>query len=480
MKARIVLRWVRRILISVLILLLIFIIVMGARTKSHVDTFASNLKSGASNEVTMQSAVTLSKDVDQILAIADLPLVRQVLHRANVDFQPIKDEISTLVKVGPALAGADRPKRYLIAFQNSAEARGTGGIIGAFAVVELNKGKISVIKTGSNEILKWIDEIPVAMPDEFKALYRSDPAIWQNSNLSPHFPYGAKIWLALWQLQFGQSLDGVIAVDPSALSYMLKATGPVSLPSGKVLTSENLVSETLSRAYKEYETDNEARKQYLVTIINATFAQLLEGKFDKLQMARALQQGILENRILVYSAEPGVASELATTRLAGVMEPTPSNEFRAVIQNIDASKLDYYLDREVSIRSLGCAVSGQVEVSVQVTNTLTSGVGLPAYVLTRADKSMPESIVTGQHRFMLFIYGPPQTKLVYASRSSKTGSAGGIATERQRPILVADIDLAPGRSEKVTAVFTRGIGSVEYHSQPLVRSEKVKIVDECK
>jgi hypothetical protein len=261
---------------------------------------------------------------------------------------------------------------------------------------------------------------------------------------------------------------------------MLKATGPVTLPSGKVLTSENLVSETLSRAYKEYETDNEARKQYLVTIINATFTQLFEGKFDKLQMARALKQGIIENRILVYSAEPGVESELATTRLAGVMEPTPSNEFRAVIQNIDASKLDYYLDRQVSIRSLGCAVSGQVEVSVQVTNTLTSGVGLPAYVLTRADKSKPESIVAGQHRFMVFIYGPPQTKLLYASRSSKTGSAGGIATERQRPILVADIDLAPGRSEKVTAVFTRGIGAVEYHSQPLVRSEKVKIVDECK
>jgi len=397
-----------------------------------------------------------------------------------VNFIPIKNEISTLVKVAPALAGADRPKRYLIAFQNSAEARGTGGILGAFAVVEFDKGNLTVIKTGSNKGLRWLEEIPIAMPDEFKDLYRSDPAIWQNSNLSPHYPYGAKIWLALWKLQFGQRLDGVIAVDPIALSYMLKATGPVSLPSGKVLTAENLVSETLSKAYKEYEKDNAAREQYLVTIINATSKQLLEAKFNKLQMARAVQQGIVENRILIYSTEGKVETELRQTRLAGFMETAPSNQFRAVVQNIDASKLDYYLERETSIQSVGCGVSAKVEVSVSVKNSLKNGVGLPAYVLTRDDRNKPAKVVAGQHRFLLFIYGPPQSKLLYASRSSTTSSAGNVASERMRPLLVADLDLAPGASEKVTATFKRGVGPLEYHLQPLVLEESVQINDECK
>jgi hypothetical protein len=434
----------------------------------------------SSNQVSSSQSSDLASGINQGFRILKLPIIKQLTQFAGLDFTPIQSEITTLANLSPILLGDNKPKQYLVAFQNSAEARGTGGILGAYAVVELNQGKITVIKTGSNEALKWIDEIPIKMPNEFTSLYRSDPAIWQNSNLSPHFPYGAQIWLALWKRQFGQSLDGVIAVDPSALSYMLKATGPITLPSGKILTAENLVAQTLSTAYKEYEKDNAARKQYLVSIINATFKQLLDGEFNKLQMARALQRGIIENRILVYSTESGVEEELAKTRLAGFMHTTPSNQYRVVVQNIDASKLDYYLDRDISIKSLSCGDSAEVEVLVTVKNSLTSGVGLPAYVLTRADKSKPAKIIAGQHRFLLFIYGPPQSKLISATRSSTTGSAGGMGEERTRPILVVDLDLPPSQEEKITAVFTRGYGPISYHSQPLVIEEKVSINDKCK
>jgi hypothetical protein len=197
-------------------------------------------------------------------------------------------------------------------------------------------------------------------------------------------------------------------------------------------------------------------------------------------MARALRQGVIENRILVYSTESSVEAELAKTRLAGFMQTTPSNQYRVVVQNIDASKLDYYLDRDISIRSLSCGVSAEVEVSVTVKNSLASGVGLPAYVLTRADKSKPAEITPGQHRFLLFIYGPPQSKLLSATRTSTTGSAGGVATERERPILVADLDLPPGMSEGVTTTFSRGFGKIQYHSQPLALKESVIINDKCR
>ena len=479
MNSQILLRWVRRLIFSLLFVLLLIFIVFAVRTKSHLDKFTDNLNSGKPLVVTSQSATALSKDVDQILTLGNLPIIKQALNIANLNFLSIKDEISTLIRVSPVIAGSEKPKRYLIAFQNSAEARGTGGIIGAFAIIEVSKGKISVIKSGSNEALKSLEEIPIKMPDEYKALYRSDPAIWQNSNLSPHFPYGAQIWLELWRLQSGQKLDGVIAVDPTALSYLLKATGPITLPSGKVLTSENLVSETLSTAYKEYEKDNEARKQYLVTIIDATFKKLIDGGFSKLPAARAIQQGVVENRILFYATENAVEDELSKTRIAGFMDTAPSNQYRVVVQNIDASKLDYYLERDISIKSLSCGVSAEVELTVDLKNSLKSGMGLPPYVLTRADAGKPSNIIPGQHRFMLFIYGPPQSKLLHATRSSTNGSAGGVGSERARPILVTDIDLAPSKGERVTATFSGGVGRLEYHSQPLVKKEKVKIDDKC-
>ena len=78
---------------------------------------------------------------------------------------------------------------------------------------------------------------------------------------------------------------------------------------------------------------------------------------------------------------------------------------------------------------------------------------MPAYVLTRAGKSKPTTIVSDQHRFLLFIYWPPQSKLLHATRTTTTGSAGGVATERERPILVAYFDLAPRKNEVLSLLF---------------------------
>ena len=481
MEGRILLLWVRRISIFFLVAILISIVAFGLRTKSHVDAFTHDLKNGASAAASAQSAERISSDLNQILGVANLPIVKQVLGFANLDFLPIKDEIEAVVKASPALMGIDRPKKYLIAFQNSAEARGTGGILGAYAIVEFNKGSFTIVKTGSNESLYKISrtKIPVDVPAEFLKLYGDNPAILQNSNLSPHFPYGAEIWLGLWKAKFGEQLDGVIAIDPSALSYVLKATGPVTLKSGEVISEANVVSETLQKAYKRFETDNHARKQYLVDIINATAAKITGGQFSKIGMAKAIKQGLIENRILMYSTDKGAEEKLAATRLGGALETSPNNEYRVVIQNIDASKLDYYLQKSVTVESKSCNNPNQTQVRVKLTNTLKSAQGLPAYVLTRADKTKPAKLVSGQHRFKLFVYGPTEAKLVSVSREIRTSGLGGASAERKRPIYVADVDLAPGQSENFLANFEGGKGKISFVDQPLVRPTELSIKGGC-
>ena len=94
-----------------------------------------------------------------------------------------------MILASPALVGAESPKRYLIAFQNSAEARGTGGILGAYAIIEFNKGSLKVIQTGSNEPLYGISlkKIPTDVPDEFRKLYGENPAIEMSKSLKIGF-----------------------------------------------------------------------------------------------------------------------------------------------------------------------------------------------------------------------------------------------------------------------------------------------------
>ncbi|CAN2211681.1 Protein of unknown function DUF4012 [Candidatus Nanopelagicaceae bacterium] len=449
--------------------------------KSFIDIrdFRNQLTSTNDVKTLQNQSLRIEKDISRILSISNLPVLKNALDLLDLNFGKIKPELSALILSAPLILGNDRPKKYLVAFQNSAEARGTGGILGAFAIVELDKGSFKVLRTGSNAGLVWRKEVPIKLPAEFAKLYGKNPAIFQNSNLSPHFPYGAEIWVGLWKLQFGEQLDGVIAIDPSALSYVLESTGPVTLKSGEVITSENVVSETLQKAYKRFEKDNNARKQYLVDIMNAAAAQVTSGQYSKIGMAKAIKRGILENRILMYSNDQSVEIKLASTRLGGYLSTEPNNEFRVVVQNIDAGKLDYYLKKSVVVESQSCKNPNQTQVRVKVTNTLKSAAGLPAYVLTRADKNPPADLVSGQHRFKLFIYGPTESKLVSVSRDIRTNGLGGASTERGRPIYVADVDLKPGQSENLLANFAGGVGRISFVDQPLVIPTELAIKGGC-
>ena len=468
-------------LLTLPLIWLLLLVAVSIPAVGHARGYIKVVKSDYSEKSAITSAEALNSGINRVFSIIDLPISKQISSLFGLNFSNIKNEITAAVSAGPILAGADKPRKYLISFQNSAEARGTGGILGAYALIELDKGNLKVLQTGSNASLYGISlsEIPITMSAEFLKLYGKNPAILQNSNLSPHFPYGAQIWMGLWKKKYGEQLDGVIAVDPTALSYVLRATGEITLKSGEKITSENVVEETLKNAYERYEKDNDARKQYLVDIMNATAAKLTKGEYSKIKMAKALRDGIKANRILIYSTNKAAQEKLAAVKLGGELGLDANNEYRTVIQNIDASKLDYYLDRSVEIESKSCEKDRQTQVRIRVTNTLKTGVGLSPYVLTRADKGKPASLVTGAHRFKVFIYGPTNARLVSVSRENRTADLGGASVERKRPIYVADVDLAPGASEELLANFSGGVGKISFVDQPLVLETKLSIKDKC-
>jgi len=421
----------------------------------------------------------LHRDTEDFLRYLSLPVLKQFSQFAGLEVFDIKPEILFSIKHFPELAGFDRPKRYMISFQNPAEARGTGGILGAYAIIEINRGKLTVLRASSNAGLQHLTTLPVKHSDEYFELYGNNPGIWQNANLSPHLPYGALNYLELWHLQTGEELDGFIATDPIALSYFLNAVGTVTLPDGFQITSENVVEETLKTAYKRYKNDNMARKEFLVTIMKSTFDQILAGKSNLRKMPEALSKSIEDNRFLLFVTNKEIQLENERTRLAGSLKEQVNNEYRVVIQNTDASKLDYYLDREVEIETLTCSPNPTTQVTVYLQNRVVNAQDLPPYVLTRADKGKPKELVTGQHRFKVFIYGPYKSKLIGGSLGS--GSVGNARNgfERGRPIFIEDIDLAPDASEVIVAQFKGGIGSLTSITQPLVRPEVVKINDDC-
>ena len=440
--------------------------------RKDISNSSSSLKVAADAENVIAS-------LDRIFWLMNAPVSRKIFSAAGINFGDIDDEVNAVIGQAFSLGGVDRPVKFLVAFQNSAEARGTGGLLGAYAVVVINNGTLRVERTGSDSSLRLFDQLPISMPAEFLNLYGTDPADWRNSNLSPHFPYGAKIWLALWEKQFKEKLDGVITMDPVAISYLLKATGPITLADGEQVTSTNVVKKTLVDAYKKYESDNTARKAYLVEILNAAAKKIESGEFSSLTLLQGLQSSILENRLLIYSDYVQVEKKLAPTLLGGSLDTNAQNQYRAVVQNIDGSKLDYYLKRSVRVISTECSPVRKTEVTVSLTNTVTNPQSLPAYVLTRGDTDKPANLVTGQHRMALFIYGPKGSELLDTYSPGRGRVLGKQSSERGRPIAIWDIDLLPGQTWSVVANFAKGAGPITWYDHPLGSPSTVQILDRC-
>ena len=446
--------------------------------KGDVKTLVGEIHRGAT--VNYENQITKKID-DEIIGLKPTltnPLWRPLTNLVLKDSQKEIVLALQLVKVAPSVMGSQSPKKYLIAFQNSAESRGTGGIFGAYAEIQVYHGAITILKQGSNVGLKSLNDIPISMPAEYGDLYGSDPAIWQNSNESPHFPYAARIWSALWERQFHEKLDGVIATDPETLSYVLTVIGPVTIASGEVIDSTNVVSKTLSTAYQRFATDNLARKQYLVDVMKAVMNKLVAGHYSKIQLIKVLQTPLLENRILMSLSDPGDQSVIAPTAISGVLSNSANNEYRVVLINTSGNKLDYYLRKVMKIESVSCKRPGTTKITATITNSLTNTNGLPDYVVGRLDLHLPHG-AKGRDGFLVLIYGPTGAAGTSVLRSDPSQVEPQIASERGRPIAYFRTDLAEGASERYTVEFSGGTGPITYVKQPLVAPEAVTIHDGC-
>ncbi len=215
----------------------------------------------------------------------------------------ILDTAALAARVAPAMMGADGPTTYFMGFQTNAEARGTGGITGGFGILHFDDGAPSVSTLGPDNDLSGLFQ-PVNLGPEYSAEYAWANAGTdiRNSNMSSHFPYAAQIWRSMWAQKSGTNVDGAIAIDPVALSYILGAIGHVTMPDGEEITKDNVVQLTESTAYSRFPLDQSARKQYLQDIAAEIVKKMTSSIQSPHQLLAALGKAVGERRIAVWSS----------------------------------------------------------------------------------------------------------------------------------------------------------------------------------
>jgi hypothetical protein len=377
------------------------------------------------------------------------------------------------VKVLLPMLGQYRPQRYFVGFENEAEARGLGGLPGAFVIVTADHGTIRFTHFGSDTELAKVSTNLNLGTDYANRYGADDPTgTYVNSDVSPNFPDAARIWAAMWQRVSGQRVDGAIAIDPTALSYLLRVTGPAALPGGGVVSASNVVALTEKNQYALF-SDTAARKAYLVQVSKAIARRLVHGG-DSVGLVRAAARAAGERRLVFWTADQPTETMLTTSGWGGVLSAGDGPFSGFVVVNAAGSKLDYYLDRSMSYVRRGCGAGGTSVATLRLTNNAPSS-GLPPYVTTRADVA-PRGAKPGDNRLLVTYYASAGARIPSVTVDGQP-VAVATATEQGLVTVTVDVELPVGSSRTITVRVTEppADGPVQVLDQPLVRPMTVHV-----
>lgn len=434
---------------------------------------ASPTLAAAARTVQLSQERLASIDERKLLPKVALPLAEanQALLKASTQLNSAAVVAETL----PSMLGISGSRNYLMLIQNSAEIRATGGIPGAVAVINATDGQLQLSAQGSaTEMGEFVP--PIIIDHEQVSIFSSRMGrFMQSTNLTPDFPTAAQTGASMWEERnSGMAIDGVVALDPVALSHILEATGPVDLafddPAASEilrssglpisLSADNVVQTLLSDVYAAIE-EPKLQDAYFAAVASQVFDALSTGTGGSEGLIDSLITSANEGRLYVWSAHPEEQALLSMTDISGsVAGPgTGGASFGAYFNDGTGAKMDYYVRRTVQLHR-SCTPEGFLTYTLTATLTNTApadaAVSLPEYVTGGGAFGVPPGSV--QTNFVG--YGPDRSRLQTARINGDSVPLGSYR-HGNRPVGILTTSLTAGETVTVEMDFTNVVQTSE-------------------
>ena len=349
----------------------------------------------------------------------------------------------------PPMLGADGARTYVVAMQNNAELRSEGGIVGSLALLRAEDGRITIVRQASTADFPALDA-PLPLSDSTLALFDEGPGRHiQNVTSIPDFTEAGPVLAQRWEQQFGERIDGVVAIDAVVASHLLRAAGSIAF-GPFTADADTIVPILLSDVYA---TVPDPTEQDIVfgQAASALFSVALSGS-DPKQLIAALAVSADENRIRIWSAHEDEQEMLAASTLGGAL-PTDGERgpyVGVLLNDATGGKMDFYTDAEISTAVGICHGEPTTQVRVRWSNDAPPDAEqtLPLYVTGNGIFG----VYAGNVRTLIAIYGPEGATMQYAERDGEEEPVQ-TALFGTRSVVQHEVELSPGESTTITVSF---------------------------
>lgn len=346
-------------------------------------------------------------------------------------------QANTFAPIIGSMLGANGNRTYLLAAQNTAEIRASGGFPGSMGTVSIDNGAIEL-----GDFTKVYDmmaeETPAqcAITDEENALFYPwyTQYSWDNS-FNPDYPRVADIWAAAYQEKSEQSVDGVISITPTMVQDLLAATGDsFTLSDGTAIDGTNATKVLQHDLYWKYFSSGSSTSESN-DMCDALFAEAAEYAFDSalenmnasslMKLVSTMMGGLEDRRVMIWLADASEQSYIEDMGYSGSMTAASEQQpTLGVFVNFWAgSKLGWWLgmDTQVSSPVTGNDGSRTYHVTTTLTNFMTAQEAKQGggYIVSDNDKSL------GDADPFIYFYAPAGGTIsdVTASNGATLGKA---------------------------------------------------------
>lgn len=282
--------------------------------------------------------------------------------KSSLDLVPMpeqtKSDLEATLSIGDfVLAHNDKPKTFLLLFQNNWELRPGGGFIGSFGILKMRNGQVETLQI--HDTGNFDGRIPdtVTPPYPMQEYLHIDSWKLRDANYSPDFPTNARKVEEFYRMGNGEErFDGVIGITTNVLTSLLRITGPVTLEGypgtydseGAILTLE----EQVEKKYHEQNIEKGDRKEVMRSLADAILKKLQPLTIaQKIRLANLGLEELRNKNIQLFFHDEGMQRVVEDRGWAGTVDARWSNDFLLLVDaNLGAYKSDSLMKREVRYR----------------------------------------------------------------------------------------------------------------------------------
>lgn len=286
-----------------------------------------------------------------------------------------------------AFLGDGSDKLYLLAAQNSAEIRASGGFPGSMGTIRIEDGVLTI-----DDFKTVYDMISVNPPTEAHItdteylLFSGSLDYARDACYIPDFERVGEIWALAYESKNDEHIDGVISLTPVIIQKVLAYTGAVTLSDGTELNGDNATQMLQKDLYYKYLSSNSSYKisnanDYVDSLFAET-AKIVMGKlvddFDINRIAdysKIFTDGGKDRTILMWMEDETAESYVKAAGCSGALNDDPSNpEAGVFFSGANGSKLGWFVSLDTQIGddvTINDDGSRTYDVTVTVSNDIT-------------------------------------------------------------------------------------------------------------